>query len=213
MNEAKEELKKENLEIILRKYGKHIVILVALAVISMAALSWYKGHKEALRVENGDKYSEALRLSTRGKTDDALSIFSDLSEKGQNGYKQTASFKKAEILANQGKYKEAAEVYDAVTKDNAADGAIRELASLYAASVLIEHFPDDESIGGRLDKLTAGGNIWRFSAQELAGIYHLKKGDKTKAAEIFTVLSSDISTPPMLRDRAEKIVSILKSNS
>lgn len=211
LEEVKEDIKKERVEKLVAKYGRYFVAAGIFAIIGITIFSWYKDHVRNTQIETGDKYTEALRLLS-GDKEKGSSLLNEIVDKGPASYREFARLKKAEILLEDGKVKEAVEVYDSIAVDASADLVMREVAGLQAAYILIEHSPEDNSIETRLDKLSKKGTIWYGSATELKALYLAKKDMTDQAADIFSQLSAADGLSSSMKERAEKMAALLKGN-
>ena len=158
----------------------------------------------------GERFDQAQQMAAGDKSDAAVNAFKTLAEEG-GGYALLARFQEAALLAKQGDAAGALAVYDEISKNSDAGKIYQELAQLLASGIQINQ-PDADvaAIRNRLTPLTAAGNPWRFSAQELMAALALKTGDTAKAKEIYGELSKDSETPARMRQRATEMLTILR---
>jgi len=193
--EIDEELRRENLLKLWSRYGKYVILAVALIVVIVGAIVAWREHQASERRAQSGRYSAALALVREGKN---------------TGYGLLASFEEAELLAKSGDRKAAIAAYDDLSSSSGIDREFRDLAVLL--SVMHGLADGDPKIAiERLQRLTEAGNPWRASALELTAAAKLKGGDRNGALEIYKTLADDLTAPQRLRARAAEMAAALAS--
>ena len=95
-----------------------------------------------------------------------------------------------------------AAAYDAIATDSSVDGAIRDVARLRAAFLLLDTAQVAE-IASRVEPLMAATSPFRFSARETLALARYRAGEREAARTLFAELAIDPETPRALRNRAE----------
>ena len=207
--EIDEELRRENLLKLWSRYGKYVILAVALIVVIVGAIVAWREHQASERRAQSGRYSAALALVREGKNTDAAKLFASLAQEG-GGYGLLASFEEAELLAKSGDRKAAIAAYDDLSSSSGIDREFRDLAVLL--SVMHGLADGDPKIAiERLQRLTEAGNPWRASALELTAVAKLKGGDRNGALEIYKTLADDLTAPQRLRARAAEMAAALAS--
>ncbi len=207
ITEVKEDLKRERFEKIFREYGKYIVFISLTIVLSVAAGTWYKHNKISKQEADGESYRQAL--SKYG--DKQLALLDPIIDSGTVGYRNLARFKKASMLFLKNEFEKSVELLDAITSDSQAPEYVRDLAAIRAASILMNQNYGTESLQSRIDTLLQNPNgAWYFLAKELSALYKIKNQDIEGASLLLNQIKSSHHAGPALRERAEKILTVLQ---
>ncbi len=206
--EVEEEFRREKILGYFRQYGVYVIAaaVVVLAVVGAYAL-WDRFDRRA-RTQASDSYRAAIELVQSSQPDEALSALEALSRDSASGYRVLALFAKAGILIESGDYEEAAEIYDRIAADGAADSRLKDLARIKAALIMIDS-SSLEDIRGRVGSLVDTGGPWRFSAREAMALAAFNEGRLEQARTEFQLLAFDPSTPINLRSRAREMLAII----
>jgi hypothetical protein len=208
IEEVDEDLKRERYAELWRKYGTFIVGAVLLVVIAVAGSMGWRQYQLNTRIESGLEYVDAVDLAAAGKTADAIAAFQALAKGGAPGYRDLARFQEAAALVRQGNEAAAAQIYDAIAKDEGADAVFRNIALiLYALNVADRAEPT--GLADRLKPLTGEASPWRFSALEITALLHRRRGDVTAARSVYKKLADDERAPPRLRARAAEFLAVI----
>lgn len=206
--ELEEDLKRERYRALWQKYGRFAVAAALVVIIAVAAVVVWRQYQDNRRSSAGLAYVNAVGLAAADKPQDALAALKKLGANGPAGYAELARLQQAAVLASQGNDAAAADIYDAMAKDESADPAFRHLALiLYGLSVADR--ADPAALTARLKPLADGAGPWRYSAQELIALMARRQGDTAKARDIFQRLADDPSAPPGIRARAAEFVALL----
>lgn len=207
--EIEDELRRDNLLKLWKRYGKYVIAgVVVLLVIAGAIVGWLD-HLAAGRRAQSTRYSTALALARAGKDADAAREFGALAAQG-GGYGVLAGFDRAEMLAKSGDKKGAIAAYDQLAASSSVPADLRGLAVLLSVTHSLPD-GDPKTAIERLKPLTEEGNPWRASALDLTAAAKLKDGDRTGALAIYQKLADDLSAPRGLRARAAEMAAALKS--
>ncbi len=207
--EVDEELRRERLRQIWRKYGGAIVV-VAIAIVG--GVAGYKGWQywSAKRAaETGGTLMRALALAEDGKWAEAERILAKLAEDGPAGYRVLATLRLAAAKAHAGKRDEAVRDYDRLA-ESAGDDVLRGFARIQAATLRLG-VADWTEMQNRLKPLLNAESPWRHSARELMGLAAWKAGKADEARRLFEEALGDGAAPPGLRRRAQMMLALLAS--
>jgi hypothetical protein len=110
-------------------------------------------------------------------------------------------------MAATGKTEDAIAEYDAIAARGGISDAIKALARLRAAALLVDtaSLADLEK---RLSDLAGTGNVWRHNARELLGLDAWRTGAYEAARKYFDHINSDQEAPQDLRQRAQLMLSM-----
>ncbi len=209
IREVDEELRQEQFQKVWSRYGKIIIAAAVLIVASVAGYQFWRSQDLQGREALGDRFAQAQRMAIQGDNDGARRMFESLaSEKG--GYGLLARFQEAGLRGAQGDTAGALAIYDAIAANPDTNETYRGLAAVLAAGLEINGDGDGSTIRNRLGLVTAPGNPWRFTAQELLAALDLKEGDRDAARAAYQALVEDSATPETLRQRATEMLTILR---
>lgn len=206
--EIDEELRRDNLTQLWKKYGNYVIGLAVLIVIATAAVVGWRTYQDKQREAQGAQYASALDLARQGKDADAAAAFATLAQKADAGRAVLARFEEAASKVNSGDATGAIAVYDQMASDSSVDGAFRDTATLLSARYTLDK-GDPKTAIAKLQPLTAPTNAWHGLALELTALAELKSGDKTKAQKDFDTLGKDTTAPQAVRQRAAAMAEAL----
>jgi len=206
--EIEEELRRDNLAQLWKKYGNYIIGLAVLIVLVTAAIVGWRTYQDKQREAQGAQYASALDLARQGKDADAAAAFATLAQKADAGRAVLARFEEAASKVNSGDVPGAIAVYDQLAGDGSVDGAFRDAATLLSARYTLDKGDPQVAIA-KLQPLTAPTNAWHGLALELTALAELKSGDKTKAHKDFETLGKDTTAPQAVRQRSAAMAEAL----
>jgi hypothetical protein len=206
--EIDEELRRDNLQQLWKKYGNYVIAFAVLIVIATAAVVGWRAYQDKQRETQGGQYAAALDLVHQGKDADAAAAFAALAEKADAGRAVLARLEEAASTINSGDVAGAIAVYDQLASDSSVDSAFRDAATLLSARYTLDK-GDPQVVIAKLQPLTAPTNAWRGLALELTAFAEMKAGDKTKAHGDFETLAKDATEPQGVRQRAAAMAETL----
>ena len=206
--EVDDDLERQRLNDMWRRFGPLLILAALLIVCGTAGYTAWHSHKVA-----SDQKATAGLLAASGRGDtppaaqiDALEHFAQ----GAAGQPQAvlAQLTAANLAAKQGDRIKAVQIYDAVARDDKADTAFRQFATLMAVETQMDSAAPD-ALRAQLQPLTGDNQPFRYTALEDQGYLALKAGDKSAAKQIFSALSRDTDAPPTLNTRAGEVMRLL----
>jgi hypothetical protein len=211
-DEVEEDLRAERAKKFWLRYGGLLVGALALVVLGVAGYqgwSWYERRQaEAAAVT----YLAIHRAGEAERPDlNALANrFEALSRDAPSGYGTLARLRAAPLKVETGDRAGGLAIYEAVARDDSVDPLYRD----YAALMWVLHALDTADpalLATRIAPLAEGDGPWRASARELAALVALRKGDRAAARTQFQQLAADVTAPPGIRGRAQRIAAELGS--
>jgi hypothetical protein len=206
IREIDEDLRRDRLMRLWERYGIYVVgaaVLVVAATAGWRGWDWYQTREG---IKAGSRFEAALVLAESGKHAEAEQEFEALSKNANWGYRLLSRMRlAAEIGARDATVGAAA--YDAIAADGSIDVAIRDVARLRAALLLVDTAQVAE-IASRVEPLMAATSPFRFSAREILALARYRAGEREAARAMFAQLASDPETPPALRNRAEVMLAL-----
>jgi hypothetical protein len=213
-DEVDEELRAENAQKLLKRYGG-VIVAAALVVVGAAAgwqgWQYWQSKQEAAAATTFVAAATAADStatpdpSARGNL---VQAFDSLAASAPEGYRTLARLRAAALKADSGDMAGAAALWDQIAGDGAVDPLLRDLATLMWAQRQIDR-GDPARLEARLKPLTEPGNAWRALAQEQLALLDMRQGHAEAARVAFRKLSQDVTAPTGVRSRATALLSRL----
>jgi len=209
--EVDEEVRRERLMQLWKRYGNFVIAAVVILVLGVGAWRGYQWWEAKKAAEAGAAFDSAVELADTGKPAEAEAAFARLASQGPATYRVLARIREAAILAQRDP-KAAVAAYDAIANDGSAGKSFQDLAAIRAASLLVDTAPLAE-MAQRLEPLTKPDSPFRHSARELLALAAFKAGDKVAAKKWFDMIESDPETPQSLRGRIDILMTLSGDNT
>ncbi len=205
--EVEEDLERQKLEALWKKYGFWVVLAAVGVVLSTASSTAYRSWKADRDMRLTSAFLSAARpLPDTSKNIEALQTFAN--ENTKEGHASLALLRAGALALRRDDRPKAIEFFDKVAEDAHADPAIQQLGVLLSVQAQLDSgAPAD--LSSRLQPLTGNGAAWRFSAREAQAYLALRQKDVSKARQLFTDLSQDAEAPRSIAARAADILHTL----
>lgn len=211
IREVNEELRSEQVRAVWRRFGPVLIGGAVAVVIGTAGYVGYEYWRESKAAVSGDQFLTALDLAGEKKTDEALSALKKLETEGAGSYPVLAQLRTATLLEQKKDMAGAVTAFDAVAVDSKAPVALRDVAKLRAAYILVDT-GSYEDVAKRAETLSADGNPMRGSAREVLGLAAYKAGRADDARKLFQQNADDAAIPANLRQRANTMLDLMRSS-
>jgi len=209
INEVEEELRKDDYNALLKKYGPLIAGVIVLIIAGTGFLEWRKSADDRSARATSASFVRAMETASKGDNDAALSQLLELSEVAPEGYAGLSLMQAAAIKLELGERGEAVRLFDqAAQKFTLPRHA--QLAQLKAAYILAGNGAYDD-VQGRTGPLIAQGAPYEFLARELLGFADQQSGDAAGAREQFGYLDTIPGVPPTIKERASQSLSLMNA--
>lgn len=203
-NEVDEELRRERLEKLWKKYGAWIVAgALAIVAVSGGTVA-FRNWQEEQRVAQTAAIGEQVRALRAGPTPEIAQAMTGLSAELDDGGQLLARMYAAGLQARVGDRAEAEKLFTAVMNDGTVSAAWRDAARFLLAFTQIET-GDPAALIATLEPLTRDGNAWRHLAREATALLAWRAGDTAKALALADALSKDADAPQALQTRATEL--------
>lgn len=210
IREVDEELRRERLANIWKQYGGYIALGAFLVVAGVAGWRGYEYYANKQAEAASERFVAAQKLAGEsGKTDEAAAAFKALAADSPAAYRMLSRLSLAAELGKKDA-KEGANAFEAIANDSSAEQLVRDLARVRAAALLVDS-ADVAEMQKRLGPALEKSSAFYHSANELLGLAYIRAGDQANAQKIFLQLAFDPETPPGLRNRAQRLQSVLFS--
>ncbi len=211
VKEVDDELRTDQFKSIWNRYGIVLAGAALAVVLGTAAFEGYKYWSAAQASKSGDLFLAALTQAKDQKQDDALKSLAELEKSGTGSYPVLARMRSATVLAAKGDAKGAIAAFDSVAADTKVDAAVRDMARLRAALLLVDH-GTYEDVAKHAEVLTADTNAMRHSAREALGLSAWKAGKVTEAKGFFQSIVDADNAPRNVADRAALMLSVIAAS-
>lgn len=206
--EIDDELRREGLANLWRRYGPFIIGLAVIIILGVAGYSAWDYYSHQRQIERSRAYAAAIAAIDKEKAA-AIPALEDLAS-GEDGYAALAHLQAAALEAKAGKTEDAITIYRNLAADTGIDLPFRNLATILMAAHGLGTMTPEETTA-LLEPLTGPANPWRFSARELLALSALRGDDRAKAVELYQELADDLEAPPGLRARAAEMLKALQA--
>lgn len=206
-NEVAEEVRRERLFRLFRRYGWIGAVLVALIVAGAAWNEWQKARDRAAAQAFGDAVLTALDAPDSAARAAALAAL-DVPAGSDEATALVALMIAGEAVGGDPAARAAAlAALGPVAADESLTPRYRDLAILQRA--LLDDGADPAARRAALEPLTAQGRPYRSVVQEQLALLALSEGDTDTARNLFAALQDDPEAPQGLRQRAAQLIVVL----
>lgn len=206
--EVDDELRREQMTSVWRRYGKAIIAGAVLLLALIGGIIWWQNRQEALAGERGEQLTALFEDIQANRTKDAPQRLDQLAKEGGPGYRAAALLTKGDMAVQAGKDAEAAAAFKAIADDADLPAPYRELGLIRQTAVEFDTL-QPAAIAERLRPLAVAGNPWFGSAGEMLALSYMKQGKPELAGPIFAAMAKDKQLPPSMRSRAVQMAGAL----
>ncbi|MAS06172.1 MAG: hypothetical protein CL534_16025 [Ahrensia sp.] len=211
IREVEEELRSDRLKKVWDRFGAFIIGAAILIVVGTAAWRGWEYYSERQASASGDRFLAALNLANEGKSDEALAALQALEDDGYGAYPVLARMRAATVLEEQGDAAGAVAAFDAVAADGSAPDAVRDMARIRAAYILVDTGSADD-VAQRAEPLSADTSPLRHAAREALGLAAWKEGSLGDAKVLFQQIVDDLNAPRNAKQRAAIMLDLIKAS-
>jgi hypothetical protein len=209
--EVNQELRSDQMHNAWKRYGRIAIGVALLVVVGTAGWRGYEYWENHGSSQSGDRFIAALALASEGKNDEALSALGAIEQDGTGAYPVLAKLRAASVQQAKGDTPAAIEAYRQVGNDGAAPQAIRDLAKLRAAWILIDT-GSYEDVAAEAQAMTAQGHVLASSAREALGLAAYKAGNMQQAKQWFQQIADDAQASRNVANRAQIMLDNIASS-
>jgi hypothetical protein len=207
INEVEEELRKDEYNRLLKKFGPLLIGIVALIIGGTAFMEWQKSSEDKAARATSYAYVQAGKLASDGKNDEAIRDFLAISEKAPSGYAGLSLMRAAAISLREGERAQAVSFFDRAAQTFELPRH-KQLAQIKAAYILAGDGRYDD-VRSRLGSLAQPDQPYEYLARELLGFAAMQTGDMSAAREQFSYLSTIPGVTETIAARAAQYLSLM----
>lgn len=204
--EVDEDVRRDRAMEFWRKYGKWLTGAAVAVVVGIAGYNGWQRY-DVSRREAASARLEAALDELRTDKPKAIAGLEGMAGDAAAPYDALARLRAGQVKAEAGERGPAASQYG-MAAGSLNQPEMRDMAQLLSLMQRFDTAPPEE-LRAALLPLAAADRPLRVSAQELLASLALRTGDLAQAREIFTALSTDITTPPGTRTRAADMLAVL----
>jgi hypothetical protein len=205
IREVDEELRRDQLARLWRRYSGAVVGFAVLVVVGTAAkVGWDHWQQRTLAAE-AQRFAAAEQLLAAAKPDEAAGAFAAIAAEGGTGYAALARLNEAEAKLALKDEAGALVALSQLGQGGVDDPLLRDLGTILAASREVDT-GDPAELTRRLEPLAAGDSPWRHGARELLAVVAIRAGDLDRAKKLLEELSREVGVPPSQQQRAQELL-------
>ena len=208
IREVDEELRREQMSNIGKRYGLWIIVAVLLALAAFGGWTWWNHHQNALAGEQGEQLATALDDIQQGRVAQATDIVGKLTSSDKDAVRATALLTQADMLLSKNDSKGAAAAFAKVAADETLAQPFRDMALVRQTAVEYDSLQPQQVID-RLRGLADKGSPWLGSAGEMVAVAYLRQNKLQQAGQTFALIAQTDGVPESLRARAVQMAGSL----
>lgn len=217
VDEIQEDIKKENIEQVWKKYKYFLVFMVVAFLLGAGLFIWWQGEQEKIAQLHGSSYYNIMDVADNEDSDTkAVGMEEHIANidavlPDYNGDKKAMFlFKKASLFVSESKFDEARSVYELIYQDTSTSKNIREYAQLLHASFAKGSDQVQEAISN-IDAilLTSNKTDWRVIALRIKAILLLRNYQNLEAQEIYEALEKDPAATASVKEISSNMAEYL----
>lgn len=208
VREVDENLRRDQAQDFMKKYGPWIVGAALLFLAAVAGWIYWQDRQAAQAEAQTEQLSAIMTGIGAGQSANADNQLQPLTQSDADGVRAAARLTRAAVALEKADRKTAIAEYRAVMDDEGLAQPYRDLANIRATALEFDQMQPQDVIA-RLEPLAEAGNPWFGSAGELTAMAMLKQGRKSEAGRMFAAIAADNQVPGSIRSRAVQIAGTL----
>jgi hypothetical protein len=211
ISEVEEELRKDDYNKFLRKFGPLIIGILIAIVIAVGVVEWREYSTDRTARAASYSYLEADKLLEDGKVDQSRLAFLALADAAPDGYAGLSLMRAAIISSEQGNEAEAIRLYDAASNRFKLERH-SQLAAL-KATYIVANRGEWGDVEQRVSRLASEGAPYEFLARELLATAALNQGKMDQARAEFAYLDTIPGVPDTIARRAQQALVLMSTTA
>jgi hypothetical protein len=212
LREVDEELRRDQMNNFVRRYGWAIAAAFLLVLGGVGGWIWWQGHQRDAVAGQGETLTAALDSLEAGNRNAAAPKIAELENSNVPGYRAAALFARANSQTAAGNAPAAIATLRAIAADEGLDETYRQAAIVRQTQLEFDTLPPQQVVQ-RLRPLARPGSAWLGSAGEMLGVAYLKLHRPDLAGPVFGAIGRDENVPDSIRTRAVQMAGSLGVNA
>jgi hypothetical protein len=208
LREVDEELRREQMNRFVKRYGWAIGAAFILILGAVGGWIWWRGHQQDAVAQQGDTLASALDSLEAGNRAAAAPKIAELENSNVVGYRAAALFARANSQTSAGNAPAAIATLREIAANQDFDEVYRQAALVRQTQLEYDSLPPQQVVQ-RLRPLARPGSAWLGSAGEMLGIAYLRLHRPDLAGPIFGAIGRDENVPDSIRNRASQMAGSL----
>ncbi|KQM86119.1 hypothetical protein ASE67_09685 [Sphingomonas sp. Leaf23] len=208
IREVDEELRREQMSNIGKRYGLWIIVAVLVVLAAFGGWTWWNHHQNTLAGEQGEQLAIALDDIQQGRVAQANDIVGKLTSSDKDAVRATALLTQADMLLSKNDTKGAAAAFAKVAADETLAQPFRDMALVRQTAVEYDSLQPQQVID-RLRGLADKGSPWLGSAGEMVAVAYLRQNKLQQAGQTFGLIAQSDGVPDSIRARAVQMAGSL----
>ena len=205
--EVDEDLQRDRLAALWRRYGWFVIALAVAVVVGTAGgEAWRAWQQRSMQAEAARYEAAAQGLDADPAA--AAARLDAFARDSRSGYGQLARLREAQAKMAAKDEAGAVAALQTLADDRSADPLVRDLASLLVVERTIDT-GDPAALKARLEPLAAAGAPYRLTARELQALLDLRTGDAASARKRLEDLSREVGLPQQQEQRVKQLLASL----
>jgi len=213
IREVDENLRRDQAENFVKRYGSWLIGGVILFVAAVGGYLYWQEHRRQQAAAQSEQLLAVLDDVSSGRTgkpvQDKLQAIVD---GGHAQYAGLARLTGAALAQDGGDRARALASYKALAADDGQPQSIRDAALIRQTALEYDSLKPEDVIA-RLQPFTEAGNPWFGTAGEMTGAALLKANRRAEAGRLFARVANDNNVPGGIRSRAQQLASSLGVDS
>lgn len=208
LREVDENLRRDQLRDLARKYGGWLIAALILFLAAVGGWLYWQERQRAAAAEDSEVLAQIYADIGAGRMANVPQRLDALAGDGKGAVRASALFTRAAVALEQQDRATATARFHEIAADEDLAPPYRDLGLIRATSLEFDALKPEQVIA-RMEPLAKAGNPWFGSAGELTAMALIKQGKKSQAGQLFAAIAADRQVPASIRARAVQIAGTL----
>jgi hypothetical protein len=208
LREVDENLRRDQLRDMARKYGGWLIAALVLFLAAVGGWLYWQERQRADAAQDSEVVAQIFTDIGAGRTATVPQRLDALAGDGKGAVRASAMFARAAMAIEQNDRATATAKFHEIAADKDLAAPYRDLALIRATSLEFDALKPEQVIA-RMQPMAKPGNPWFGSGGELTAMALIKQGKRNEAGRLFAAIAADRQVPDSIRARAVQIAGTL----
>ena len=208
LREVDENLRRDQIQSFLKKYGTWIVLGVILFLATIGGWIYWEQRQNKQSAEQSEQLHAIFNDIAQKRQQTVPQRLQKLAESNGDVVRASAILTDAALALENNDRTSAIAKYRELTNDKGLPQVYRDVGTIRLTALEFDTLKPEEVIT-RLEPLAKAGNPWFGSAGEMTALAMLKQGKKVEAGRLFGQIAADNQVPSSIRARAVQVAGTL----